>query len=202
MIAPDTMPPADKEVYWIIIDDNQVVDTAEDHEAFMPPFLKAADVPFADQAYTAKIGTNEGVDVFLLVRQVHMPLLEQWRLRPLRQCLLRTSLDWFGIAARGMQITGFLKTHKYCGACGNEVAQSRDELAVMCGHCGLTSYPRISPCIIVAIYRGNEILLARGLRHPEGIFSLLAGFVESGESLEDALHREVFEEARIRVKKI
>ena len=71
-----------------------------------------------------------------------------------------------------------------------------------CHSCQHRCFPRISPCIIVAIKRQGEILLAHGRNHPQGIYSILAGFVESGETLEQAVHREVGEEVGIKVNNL
>ena len=76
------------------------------------------------------------------------------------------------------------------------------EMAMQCGTCSHRCYPRISPCIIVAIRDGERLLLAQGVRHKGGMYSTLAGFVESGESLEETVHREVFEEVGVRVKNL
>lgn len=202
MIYPDRMPPAGTPVWWFIVHDSHLVDMAELDQEFQPPFLPVEEIPFAPYAYTAEIGEYQGVPVFLLIREASMQLLQGWHEVPLRQCLLRANTTFFSLGARACQITGFLQTHKYCGTCGEEVAQDRSELAVVCGHCGLVSYPRISPCIIVGIYKDEQILLAQGIRHPEGLHSVLAGFVESGESLEQCLQREVYEEAGIEVTDI
>lgn len=202
MIEPDVLPPHDQPVYWIMVDGSHVVDTASHEDKFKPPFLKASEVPESDLRYTARIGEYLGKDVFLLIREADTSLQEGWEIRQLRQCLLRADEYWFGLAARGCQIAGFLRTHKFCGVCGHENSQDREELAVVCGYCGLTSYPRISPCIIVVIYNGKQILLGRGVGHPEGVYSAFAGFVESGESLEDTLHREVMEETGVKVKNL
>lgn len=202
MIYPDRTPPELTPVWWMIVKDNQLVHLPNAQLGFNPPFLPVEDVPNADKDYTAEIGRYKGAPVFLQVRKDAEPLPSHWQFRPLRDCLLNSDSELFSLAARACQITGFLKTHKFCGVCGEEVAQSREELAVTCGHCGLVSYPRISPCIIVGIYHGNKILLAQGVRHPEGLHSVLAGFVESGESLEQCLQREVMEEANIEVTDI
>ena len=105
---------------------------------------------------------------------------------------------------RGNQ--SFLKTHQFCGKCGQKAEQTHDELAVQCTSCGYRTYPVICPSIIVAVRRGTEILLANHKRHytpgKAGIYTTLAGFVEVGETFEDAVHREVFEETGIRVKNI
>ena len=105
-----------------------------------------------------------------------------------------------------MEINHFLKTHQFCGKCGQKAEQTHDELAVQCTSCGYRTYPVICPSIIVAVRRGTEILLANHKRNytpgKAGIYTTLAGFVEVGETFEDAVHREVFEETGIRVKNI
>ena len=68
--------------------------------------------------------------------------------------------------------------------------------------CGLVSYPRLSPSIIVLVRKGDEMLLARNANWPKGMYSTLAGFVEPGESIEQTVHREVFEEVGLRVKNV
>ncbi|RUO38906.1 NAD(+) diphosphatase [Aliidiomarina taiwanensis] len=199
MIFPDRMPPEKEPVWWIIVHNNQLIDTTPEGQSFRPPLLAVEDVPYASHGYTAEIGQYQGRPVFLLIGSDSMPLQAGWTFLPLRQCILRSDKELFSLSARGCQITGFLDTHKFCGRCGEQVAQHRRDLAVVCGYCGLESYPRISPCIIVGIYKEDKILLAQGVRHPEGTHSVLAGFVESGESLEECVHREVFEEAGITV---
>lgn len=119
----------------------------------------------------------------------------------LRQVLFQQH-DLFEYVARAFQVNLFLKTHRYCGQCGTEMELIDWELATHCSPCNHRCYPRISPCIIVAIRKGKEVLLAQGKRSTNGYHSLIAGFVESGETLEQAIHREVFEEVGIKVKNI
>ncbi|NMH60917.1 NAD(+) diphosphatase [Alteromonas ponticola] len=120
----------------------------------------------------------------------------------LRSVLMASPED-FGIISRAWQYTHFYRTHRYCGACGMPTAKVDWEVALHCHHCGHRVYPRVSPCVIMAIYKDNQILLAQGVRHKEsGMFSTLAGFVESGESLEQAVHREVKEEVGVELSSV
>lgn len=105
----------------------------------------------------------------------------------------------FLLACRANHLDHWRKTHYYCGVCGHENKNKIDEQALMCSRCKHISYPRISPCIIVLIARGKKILLARSPHFPEKMYSTLAGFVEPGESLEETVHREIFEEVGLRV---
>jgi NAD+ diphosphatase len=73
------------------------------------------------------------------------------------------------------------------------------ERGLQCPACGLTAYPRLTPAVIVRVSRGDELLLAQGVRFPGAFYSVLAGFVEPGESLEDTIHREILEEVGVEV---
>jgi NAD+ diphosphatase len=92
--------------------------------------------------------------------------------------------------------------NRFCGACGAPLAMRSDVRAKECTACGRLVFPRISPAIIVAIERGARLLLARSARFAEELYSVLAGFVEPGETLEEAVYREVKEEVGITVKNI
>lgn len=106
-------------------------------------------------------------------------------------------------AAKSWQYAEFLRTHKHCGCCGSTTRIVDDEMATECTNCGHRCYPRVSPCIIVSIRKGDKILLAQGVRQRSaGFYSTLAGFVESAETLEQAVHREVFEEVGIKIKNL
>jgi NAD+ diphosphatase len=115
--------------------------------------------------------------------------------------------SWFGvlqdahlaIAMRGVQLLEWERTHRFCGACGTPTERVTGERAYRCTGCGLSVYPRICPAMMVLITRGREMLLARGVSFPPGRYSALAGFLEAGESIEDAIHREVREEVGVEV---
>ncbi|MDO4430099.1 MAG: NAD(+) diphosphatase [Lonepinella koalarum] len=111
----------------------------------------------------------------------------------------------FNLLQRGIELNHFVKTHRFCGKCGEKTAMSDHEWAMQCQNsaCGYRAYPVICPSIIVAVRRGKEILLACHQRHKDSqIYTTLAGFVEVGETFEQTVEREVFEETGIRVKNI
>jgi NAD+ diphosphatase len=110
--------------------------------------------------------------------------------------------ELFTLAGRALQIMDWDRTHQFCGQCGTPTADKTDERAKVCLQCGLLHYPHMSPAIIVAVRRREQILLARASRFPEGLYSVIAGFVEPGESLEECLRREVREETGIEVDNI
>lgn len=94
------------------------------------------------------------------------------------------------------------RTSRYCGVCGTATGESPRHQAMLCPSCGHLAFPKVSPAVIVQVTRGPEILLGRSRRHPHGSYSVLAGFVDPGESLEDAVRREIEEESGIRVRHI
>ena len=108
----------------------------------------------------------------------------------------------FRLAFRAYHIRTWLKNNRFCGSCGQATQPVTEELAVRCPQCGHIAYPRISPAIIVAVTKGEEILLAHSNRFPQGRYSVIAGFVEPGETLEECVRRELAEEVGVEVTDI
>lgn len=101
------------------------------------------------------------------------------------------------LAGRAVQIVDWDRNHRFCGRCGAETVPSTGERSRTCPRCGLQHFPRLSPAVIVLIERGDRMLLARSPHFLPGVYSTLAGFVEPGESLEEAVAREIFEEVGV-----
>lgn len=109
----------------------------------------------------------------------------------------------FSLAGRALQLNNWNISWQYCPSCGGPLDNSKEERAKVCSKCSKPYYPVISPAIIVAVTKDDRILLARNLRHVSfKRYSILAGFVEPGESLEETVQREVEEEVNIKVKNI
>lgn len=103
------------------------------------------------------------------------------------------------MAGRAVQLVEWARTHRFCGRCGAATEAVAGERSRRCPGCRLLAFPRLAPAVIVLVERDDQVLLARGLGFPPGMHSCLAGFVEPGESLEDAVHREVREEVGVRL---
>ena len=106
------------------------------------------------------------------------------------------------IAGRANQIINWAVTHRYCGRCATPTKNKSNELALFCPSCETTYYPTISPAVIMAVVKEGKILLGHSKRFKGKFYSVLAGFLEIGETFEQCVAREVEEEAGVKVKNI
>ena len=131
----------------------------------------------------------------------HLP--EGFQLVPIRQLLTVWNRKQFEQASRAVQLLEWRRNHKFCSHCGHATQPHTTEFAMICPSCNYHQYPRVQPCVITVITRGeDEILLARNTRNPRPVYGLIAGFVEVGETLEEAVRRETLEEVGIQVKNL
>jgi NAD+ diphosphatase len=117
----------------------------------------------------------------------------------LRQLMLQGDAGTFKMLGYASQIATWARQHRFCGSCATPMQPVAGERAMHCPACAAQHYPRLSPSMIVLVTRGDEILLARSPRFNPGVYSTLAGFVEAGESVEECVAREVFEEVGLKV---
>ncbi len=146
------------------------------------------------------LGTSGGLGCFAWELDPEAPEpagLESAELRGLWGAL---GEEEFWLAGRAFQIMDWDRTHLFCGRCGVPMRAKDDERAKLCPACGLLSFPRVAPAIIVAVVRDDTLLLARARRFPTAMYSVIAGFVDAGESLEECVHREVREEVGLAVR--
>jgi len=127
------------------------------------------------------------------------PLPVDGELVALRQLHGALADDDFAIAGRALGLLTWDAHHQFCGRCGAATERSAVERARVCPRCTLAHYPRLSPAVIALVERDGRALLARNARFPVAFHSCLAGFVEVGETLEEAVAREIHEEAGIHV---
>ncbi|RUO73743.1 NAD(+) diphosphatase [Idiomarina seosinensis] len=200
MVKPYSRPAADEPAWWFVVSSDQILLT-EDNDL---PFGCLADLSFPslDDYTVVQIGELRERSCYLVIADYLDDNFVDGKFEPLRQLLDASDLEKFAMAGRARQFSDFISTHRFCGRCGTRMQAVDWELAMHCHQCNHRCYPRVSPCIIVAITKGEQLLLAQGKRHKQGMYSILAGFVEAGESLEQALAREVHEEAGIQVQNI
>ncbi len=148
--------------------------------------------------FEQEIGVLDGRRCFAVDLPPDVEAPEEMVFRDLRG-LWGVGEAFFLLAGRAKQIVEWHRTHRFCGRDGTETVPGPTELAKQCPRCGLVFYPRLSPAVIVLVGRGDEVLLARSPGFPPGMYSVLAGFVEPGESIEEAIKREIREEVGVEV---
>jgi len=107
-----------------------------------------------------------------------------------------------GAMAQGAALLAWHGTHKFCGRCGNETRMAAGGMKRVCPHCGAEHFPRTDPVAIMLAVTKDHCLMGRGKHFGPGMFSALAGFIEPGETIEDAVRRETFEESGIRLGRV
>ncbi len=125
-----------------------------------------------------------------------------WRPVPLRAAMLALPEAQMLAAARAFQVIEWDRTHRYCGVCGTPTELAPHERARRCPACAHVAYPRVSPAMMVLIWRPGEVLLARAPHFAKGVYSALAGFVEPGETLEECVVRETAEEVGVGIDEL
>jgi NAD+ diphosphatase len=148
------------------------------------------------------LGHRDGEPCFARALAPGEPPPEGTAAVPLRQLFGVIDDEDFGIAGRALGLTAWDRDHRFCGRCGAETARSAAERVRTCTACGHGAYPRLSPAVIVLVEHDGRALLARNARTRMPFFSTLAGFVEVGESLEEAVAREIHEEAGISLRDV
>jgi NAD+ diphosphatase len=161
--------------------------------------LRDLGVDFEAGQYLGRLGD---VDCYAVELDAAFEPPSDTALEGLRALYGRLSDDLYAVAGRAVQILLWDQTHRFCGRCGAATVNAPAERAKLCPRCGLLSFPRLSPAVIMLVQRGDELLLARNRAFADGFFSVLAGFVEPGESLEEAVAREVREEVGLEVRDI
>ncbi len=187
--------------WWYVFRDNNLLVHATE---------AGAEIPFGDDLSPLGLtplrrqylGTLDDADCFVVEVAHEAEPPEGMAFEGLRVLYGRLPEERFFLAGRAVQIIAWDRTHQFCGQCGTRTIYHAVDRATQCPHCGLINYPRIAPAVIVAVERGDEILLARSPNFPAAFFSVLAGFVEAGESLEETVRREIREEVSIEVADI
>jgi NAD+ diphosphatase len=203
IFVPAVRPPDSRKSYgyWFAFQENRLLVRVDGDQA-SPPVCKELQSLGVQPLRTQYLGTldEHGCYCAELAAEVDPP--EGMRFELLRGLWGSLPEELFWIAGRAFQIMDWDRNHQYCGRCGSRTRDRQEERAKICPQCGHIAYPRISPAVIVAIIRDREILLARAHRFAHAMYSVIAGFVEAGESLEQCVRREIAEEVGITVKNL
>lgn len=201
--SPALTPPAPPsgESLWFAVRGRDVL-VVENAGSVGVPRLARLDAVGLEQEASHYLGSLDQIACYAVHVAEDAGAPEGMAFQPLRPVILGLEEDLAGIAGLAVQIVEWDRTHRFCGRCGTPTENARGERAKRCPACRLLAFPRVSPAMIVRVTRGEEILLARGRRFADPIYSVLAGFVDPGESLEECVRREVREEAAIEVEDI
>lgn len=164
-----------------------------------PPSLpRTPDVPLLAPLRTHHVGTFDGSPVLAAEVAPDAALPDGVLACDLRIATKALSAGAWSAAALASQVLHWDRTNRFCGQCGATMEQANlRERAKRCTGCGHVSYPRVSPCTITLVHDGNRVLLTRQASWPAGRYGLVAGFVEPGETLEDCVRREAYEETGV-----
>jgi len=199
-----------KPAYWFVFDGDKLLIFSNDKAAAVPLAVDPSDLGIRPvrQHYLGYLEDEQLQQINCYGAEItpDTPLPDGMIADGLRQLYSRIGDLMFSLAGRAVQIVTWDRTHQYCGQCGTPTENLARERAKRCPACGLISYPRLSPAIIIAVVRhtehGDRLLLARNHRFPPGRYSVIAGYVEPGETLEECARREVGEEVGIQIKNI
>ncbi len=148
------------------------------------------------------LGTLNGTDCY----SAEIPLTDPWpdsmEFFSLIEAFGKLDEELYKTAVHAQQIVAWDRDHQYCGRCNSPLGYQDSERAKKCPSCQLMVFPRISPAIMVCVLRDNRILLARNRMFADGFYSVLAGFVDPGERLEECVAREVKEEVGLQIENI
>ncbi len=183
------------EAVWFVFRESRLL--VSDPDNVLPASLEVIGLTPVRTQYLGVLGARH-VFAAELAHEAEAPA--GWRWSDLRSLYGRLATDEYALAGRALQLVDWDRTHQFCGRCGTRTERRSDERSRQCPACGLVAYPRLAPAVMALVRRApDEILLGRSPRFPPGMYSALAGFVEPGETLEQCLHREVFEEVGVRV---
>lgn len=193
---------ADGPAYWFIFNGPKLLLVGG--QTVDAPLLADPAALGLELAETMLMGSFRGRPAFAAQAAPDIPTPEGMFWRIVLGLDQKGGADLFWKAGEALYALHWLLRSRHCGVCGglNQPAPGEDAMARRCASCGSLHFPRLSPAVIVAVESDGRILLANGRRQPPGWFSVLAGFVAPGETLEDTVRREVHEEVGLVVEDI
>lgn len=186
---------------WFIFYQNELL-IQEKQDSYHIPLLNMVErekLPLINQIY---LGQYDSIHCFGAELNSKTSIPSGYQTLGLRQLFGLIRDNFLVLAGRANHLLYWDSTTQFCGRCGHTTQLKTDERAKECPQCGLIIYPQLAPAVIILIEKENEILLARSPRFKPGMYSVVAGFVEPGETLEQAVMREIHEEVGIKVHHI
>lgn len=192
----------DNKDYWILFKDNKLMILKKDDKLSIPRWEDVNDLG-VELHNIQHMGAYCKCNCFCgeITDEIHRKDIDFVDLRTF-STLVDNNI--YTLASKASLLLNWMKLNQHCGICGSKMYQkdSYTERALICSNCGNPTWPRTSPAIIVAVTKGDKLLLAHNKQFANGMYSVIAGFVEYGETFEDCVKREVYEEVGIKIKNI
>lgn len=187
--------------YWFIFQNDRLLLSKNAQEIKFPlEHTLSAIKPYFLRQH--ELGQFNNTTCYCAEIDANTPLPEDIESIALKKAFEIIGANWYAAAAKAYAVINWDRKHQFCGFCGHTTRHQPGAFERLCTACGLAVYPRISPSIIVLIKKNDYLLMARSPHFTPGIYALIAGFVEVGENIEEAVHREVWEEVGIKIKNL
>lgn len=186
---------------WFMIHEQKIIVLSENEAVKIPEYRILKQKKIVSE-HTQYLGTFGSVPCYAAEITEPETLPGCFSVHPPLSLLNEIGVDLVRISGLAGQLINWSINHRFCGKCGSLTEDKKDERAKICTVCGQVYYPRLSPAIIVAVVKDDRLLMGNSPRFPSKFYSVLAGFVEPGENLEECVKREVREEVGIELKNI
>jgi len=187
--------------WWFIFSKRRLLVDSRSQEPTIPLLSRLDELGF-QSIEDAYLGTLEGKHCYAAVVPDSVAPPSEMSFQDLFRLYGRLDQDLLMVAFRAVHLLDWSQKTRFCNQCGEEMKIQKGQRSKECPKCGHQSFPRLSPAVIVLVERGEQCLLARSPRFQNGFYSVLAGFAEPGETLEETVEREVWEETGIEVQDI
>lgn len=190
-----------KKYYFVFCKDDLMLQICDDGTYTIP---LTEEPPIDIKPWTTILNITPEENIEVRAYQIDNPVTDHplYKMCPLRQSYYKLPFNLYLKAGKCAELLYWDRNTKFCGVCGGPMKFHTD-ISKRCEHCGKEVWPQLATAVIVLIHRGpDQVLLARGRNFRTDFYGLIAGFVETGETLEEAVIREVREETGISIKNI
>ncbi len=187
--------------YYFVFCKEAVLLEKQPDGSYAIPLSEEPPTPLKEWTTVLTVTPLDGIAVKSYTIDSPVPDSEQYEMCPLRQSYYRLPLDQYLKAGKCAELIYWDQNTRYCGVCGG-MMHFHTDISKRCDQCGKEVWPQLATAVIVLIRKGDEVLLAKGRNFKRDFYGLIAGFVETGETLEEAVVREVLEETGIRIRNI
>lgn len=188
-------------VYWFVFNKGDIMLQKCADGTYTIPLCEEPPVELSSVSHIMDITPMDDNNAVKTFRIDYTPDETKFEMCGLRQSFYKLSHDFYLKAGKCNELLYWDSNTKYCGVCGTPMRMDTD-ISKRCPNCGKTVWPQLATAIIVLISRGNDLLLVHARNFKTDFYGCIAGFVETGESLEEAVRREVMEETSLTIKNL